>query len=178
MVSSISKLTIDILTHMTESYLEFYHGKANFDGLKLHEVWKYTDCEYDGYHDFIQWVFPSDEPSMILRDAPVVTEEDAVEFRESASAQIKLFHSYRQFLGFLGIKIDLRGDLVIVDQGKFYQRVCRRNHNLQRITRVLRSLYILGLPERAQQFHQFLVDADKEYGLNQISMDYWSNAVN
>lgn len=162
---------------MTESYLEFYAGKANFNGLTLHEVWKYTDREYEGYHDFIQWVFPSDEPSMISRDAPVVTKEDAQLFRECASAQIKLIHSYRQFLRFIGVKIDVQGNFVIVDQRKFNLRVRRCNHNLQRITRVIRCLYILGLPERAQQFVDFLEEADGKYGLNEVSMMYWRNAI-
>lgn len=162
---------------MTDSYLEFYGGKPNPNGLKLHNVWKFTDHEYESYHDFIQWVFPSDEPSMILSNAPVVTKRDAMEFRFNEAAQLKLRHSYRQFLRFLGICLDLQGNPYVADEKKFHQRVCRQNHNLQRITRVLRSLMILGMPNHARKFESFLVDANHRYGLNPISMQYWSDAV-
>lgn len=140
----------------------------------LADVWKYTHQQYEAGHWFIQWMFPSDEMSSINPYAPVVTEEVHKEFNSNTKLKLKLKRSFIQFLDFIGISLS-RGVLSIKSNASFYRTVQRRNHNLQRITRVLRSLNILGLKEYANLFYAFLLK--HKDCINSITLDYWSKAM-
>ena len=48
------------------------------------------------------------------------------------------------------------------------------NHNWLRFTRIMESLTILGLPEEARTFHDFIVKNVKNPG---ESLDYWNAAM-
>lgn len=157
------------------SFIDFYRGKPNVDGLSLHDIRQFSDHEYDANHRFIQWVFPSDEPSSANPTAPVVAPHQAEAFcRRYKLLQVRLLHSYQQFLKFIGIGSTPTSTLYIENYGKFHMRVERPNHNLQRITRVLRSLHILGLTQHAQTFHDFLMT--HRDSINPVTIKYW-NAI-
>lgn len=156
--------------------LEFYKCRvSNQDSQSLKDVWNFTEQQYEAEHGFIQWVFPSDEPSMVNSFAPVVDQEFQQEFKANPQLRLRLKRSYIQFLHFIGIDITSNGALSISDKGRFYFRVQRRNHNLQRITRVIRSLYLLGLQDYALDLHAFLMQFKDQ--INQVTLDYWNMAI-
>lgn len=153
----------------------FYQCKiTNQDGDSIKDVWGYDYTEYERGHYFIQWMFPSDEPSSVNSSAPVVDKEFQDWFHGNVTLRLRLKKSYMQFLDFIGVDRTDNG-LKVVDQGRFYLRVRNRNHNLQRITRVLRSLTILGLHDHAVDFHKFLMQYKRE--INQVTLDYWDSAI-
>lgn len=156
--------------------MDFYKCRAsNQDCHSLHDIWNFTDKEYEAEHGFIQWVFPSDEPSMVNSYAPIADQKLQQEFLSSPQLRLRLKRSYMQFLDFIGIDITSNGALSINNKGKFYLRVQRRNHNLQRITRVIRSLYLLGLRDYALDFHAFLMQFKQQ--INPVTIDYWDMAI-
>jgi hypothetical protein len=151
--------------------MEFYNGGKNVHGVRLADVWNYSDHQYEAEHYFIQWVFPSDEPSAINMEAPIVDRALSMAFRGDIKMRVKLVRSFIQFLKFLGIGRDYK----VVESGKFYLRVLRPNHNHRRITRVLRSLYILGLEDRALDFYAMLCQYRDQ--ISPITFDYWTLAI-
>jgi hypothetical protein len=149
----------------------FYQLKLrNQDNESLEDIWSYDNTDYERGHNFIQWAFPSDEPSSVNPHAPLVDTKFRSVFLNSVNLRSRLRKSYHQFLKFIGVN----DRLVIVDECAFNLRVKRRNHNLQRITRVIRSLNILGLPDHAHAFLTFLMKYQNH--VNQTTLDYWSKA--
>ena len=159
--------------------IEFYLGNMpNQSGETIHDVWKFTDTEYEGGHNFIQWIFPSDEVSSVNPYAPVVDTTFREIFLRNIRLRVRLKHSYALFLAFLGlVENKPNGAIHVFDHGKYYLRVLRPNHNLQRITRVIRCLNLLGLHSKALPFYEFLMNTDKEHGINPITVDYWHDAM-
>ena len=139
--------------------VEFYRGTGeDAEGRKLADVWAFTDDEMEFHHDFIQWLFPLEQPSKFNRHAPVLTEADIQAFRDDPALRENLARSYGRFLAFLGLAED--GGRVVPAPDFASKRAIFQgpDHNWLRITRVLTSLRILGLPERSRAFYAGLLD--------------------
>jgi len=116
----------------------FLEGKTpDHRGRILAMLLQQTDHQAETTHDYIQWLFPLDEPSRSVNGAPVLTELDIDEIRQSSLAQINLAKSARWFVGFLE-----RND----------HWISKYNHNHLRITRVIKSLRLLASDVAADEF--------------------------
>ena len=73
----------------------------DYRGRMIVSLWKQTDHQAESTHDYIQWLFPLDEPSRSVNGAPILTELDIDEIKESSLAQANLAKSASWFLGFL-----------------------------------------------------------------------------
>lgn len=160
---------------------DFYLGSANSDGRTLGDVLSSSDGEWDAAHDFIQWVFPTPEPSMFNGDAPLATAEDAVLFRENPDVRKKLVAAFERFLSFLGLYFCV--ERLVVDEVPSEAAASRRrvtmrefNHNFLRFTRVLRSLSFLGQGFLAKAFHEYLLRAKLDRRFPESAV-YWKLAV-
>lgn len=161
---------------MTQPGIEFYRLRcSNQSGDSLNDVWNYEHSQYEAGHNFIQWVFPSDEPSSVNPYAPVVDDKFRKIFKSEPVLRLRLKRSFLQFLDFIGLSLDHNNHIEIKNHGLFYLRVLRPNHNLQRITRVLRCLFILGHKTYAFAFHRFLMNHQNQ--INPITVDYWNGAI-
>jgi len=77
----------------------FLEGKTpDHRGRILAMLLQQTDHQAETTHDYIQWLFPLDEPSRSVNGAPVLTELDIDEIRQSSLAQINLAKSARWFV--------------------------------------------------------------------------------
>jgi len=160
--------------------IEFYRGtSSDARGRNLERIWAYSDNEMEDHHDFIQWLFPLQEPSQFNPNAPVLSDEDIRIFRENASLRENLARSFERFLSFLGLARDEKR----IGPGPDYERrsgvFTSPNHNWLRITRVLTSLRLLGLEADGQAFFACLQDLVKN-GQARVSNDtmaYWQNAT-
>ena len=116
----------------------FLEGKLpDHRGRTLAMLLQQTDHHAETTHDYIQWLFPLDEPSRSVNDAPVLTELEIDEIRESSLAQANLAKSARWFLGFL-------------ERNNHW--ITKYNHNHLRITRVIKALRLLTSDEAADGF--------------------------
>lgn len=84
----------------------------------------------------------------------------------------RLIMAFYKFINFLGLEI-VDGVITSYDKGIFHRRVIMRNHNQQRITRVLKSMILLGQPCLAQTLYDFL----SNYEVNPITREYWDEAM-
>ena len=148
---------------MTE-IVGFLEGKTpNRRGRILAMLLQQTDHQAEATHDYIQWLFPLDEPSRSVNGAPVLTELDIDEIRQSSLAQANLAESARWFLGFLE-----RND----------HWITKYNHNHLRITRVIKSLRLLASDEAVDEFRDkvLALAGDNLNLVDQKARGFWRSA--
>ena len=162
--------------------LDFYRGEAtDSPGRFLKDVWVWDDNELEMTHDFIQWLFPMTEQSHFNPQAPRLTEEDIAAFRNDEHLQENLRHSFVRMLKFWGLALAENGEVVLGDN--FGDRVpevwAAPNHNWLRVTRILRSLTLLGLEPEAQAFFHRLEEFyhSRRFPIPTSTYSYWSGAI-
>lgn len=142
-------------------------------GRKLSDHINCSDNELEKCHDRIQWMFPLHEASNFAEVYPVVNPalvETALEFPE---VQTHLLQSLRRMEKFFGL----------FDSGIGYDRVrvadwCNNgNHNLLRITRIIRSLRLFGLEFWAFEFYWQVRNIAENNGIEQFTLSKWEQAM-
>lgn len=144
--------------------IDFLKG-AGTDGAgrTVFEVVAMSDQDIEQVHDFIQWLFPLDQPSGANRRAPVLSAEDVAEIHASGLAQIALAAATDRM-------------------AHFYQRhghwLVDHDHNHLRITRIIKSLRLLRGPGEAEDFRQIILRRDEQAGrpVSAGSRQHWINA--
>ena len=137
--------------------------ETNSSGWLLSHVWKFNDTQIENTHTFIQWVFPTDEPSRAIPGSPVLDEEQILEIQNSEQAKQNLSKSAEWYFDFLR-------------RNNFWRKP--HDHNHLRITRVIKSLRLLCGDDEADNFkEQFwqLLGTD----ISQIpskTIEYWEDA--
>ena len=70
-----------MLVHFLEGTYPDHKGRY------LSDIWSYSDNEIERTHDFIQWIFPLDEPSNAVWDAPVLIDQEIDEILDSSKVR-------------------------------------------------------------------------------------------
>ncbi len=145
---------------------------------------KFANEWLESCHNYIQWLFPLRELSNFNPDAPALTDEDVLFFKNAIEQKTdvyqNIFKAVDLFLNFLGIKIN----------GPFFERSDSFeeqkytwyifNHNHLRITRFLSFLSIIGLSDSlAKPLLDFMKETALGEGvvLNVRSLEYWELAL-
>jgi hypothetical protein len=162
--------------------VDFYRGSAtDTEGRLLNDILAWPDGDLEAVHDFIQWLFALPEPSQFNSDAPLLTDEDIAAFKSDPLLQANLMKSFDRILAFLGLTLSDQGE--VVEGQNFTARVPdvwgSPNHNWLRITRILRSLVLLGMEGKAQAFYQWLDAAyrSKRFPIPANTFRFWTKAV-
>ena len=145
-------------------FVGFLEGKTpDHRGRMLSMLWKQTDDDAENNHDYIQWMFPLDEPSQAVNGAPVLSDFDIDEIKENRLSIENLEESARWFLGFLE-----RND----------HWVTNYDHNHLRITRTIKSLRLLTSDLVADRFRDKVIElaGDNLSLVNQKARDFWASA--
>ena len=165
----------------------FYSGDVDDSGRTLEEIWTWSDDELELVHDYIQWVFPTPQPSAVNPSAPLVTIETARQFNTNPELREAVGHSLDRMLSFYGLR-RRPGDgpvRIEADPRRFEDRAGEwlnpGNHNHLRLTRMMQSLSALGLLAEARALQRCLVDDIYEGpGRGRItddSYEFWLSAV-
>jgi hypothetical protein len=159
--------------------VEFYAGKApDSQGRFLKEILAWDDSRLEAVHDYIQWLFPLPERSAFNPDAPLLDSPTIEAFRESAALRESLAAAFRRMLAFYGFEY---GE-TIRRSGNFEERaqvwLRSGNHNHLRITRILKSLRLLGLAEQAAAFLRELetLYRDRPRTISAETLCFWQAA--
>jgi hypothetical protein len=162
--------------------LDFYRGDAtDSEGRWLRDLWTWDDNSLEAVHDFIQWLFPLPEPSQFNPDAPLLTPADIAAFRADKGLRANLRRSFELILTFLGLTRAKDG--TIAEGPNFTSRAAdvwtMPNHNWLRITRILRSLTLLGLESDAQALYACLHGfyQSRRFPIPEMTFRYWTAAV-
>jgi Opioid growth factor receptor (OGFr) conserved region len=167
----------------TNRLLAFYRRQSRDDrGRTLDQVRALDLRELERVHDYIQWLFPLPEPSGANPVAPVLTPDAITAFRSDDALHRDLLESFVVMLRFYGFRL-ARDPTRIERAPNFEARVAEwlrpGNHNFLRLTRIMRSLTVLGLPDCARgllgQLEQLYSEHPQIIGGRTI--DFWRRAV-
>jgi hypothetical protein len=163
--------------------LDFYRGTGgNGSGWRLGEVLSWSDDELEDVHDYIQWLFPLPEKSMANPWAPVLDKPTIAAFHNDAKLQDAVRTSLHRMLSFFAFVS--AGD-AIVPGPDFAARagnwLTPANHNHLRLTRMIRSLRVLGLEAEAQALWMALqavyaTDAGRG-SISERTYKFWTRAA-
>ena len=159
---------------LTAEWLAFYgdDGGRTPSGYTLRQVLEWPDGEWEDRHDFIQWVFPTDEPSMYNSNAPVLDAATVARFRADPLMRQRLRRGFDRWLSFCGVARTADGLAFDNPNPGVWGRA---NHNWLRITRILRSLNLLGLPDEARAFFALLATVRQQ--IDPTTWRYWEAAA-
>jgi hypothetical protein len=170
---------------MSESPLvAFYAGHgSDFAGRQLDDIWRMSHDDLEFTHDYIQWLFPLRERSSVQPDVPVV-DDTVVEAFRAPELRERLLESARVMASFYGLRIvESDGGIAVQRAPDFDERravwLNRGNHNFLRLTRIMKSLALLGRPALAKAWLDALVSIYQDFG-SSISPDtlrYWQSSV-
>jgi len=161
-------------------------------GRTLKEMQEFSRENWEGIHDFIQWMFPLPYESCFNPNAPILTYWEVEKCSKDWGYQQELIKSTKKYLQFLGFRLYQKGWLnkrwridKIKDKSEndFYKNFNElwfpRNHNYLRITRMLQCLVLMGQEEIAQEVWKQLIFVKCCWPNNvgDDTMVYWRNAL-
>jgi hypothetical protein len=161
------------MSKLTEFYDE---SGVDCDGRKIADIWKEDDEYFEYCHNYVQWLFPIPEPSNFNPDAPLLTEDDIKIFKANPTIQLNLRASFHRYLAFFGL-VAMNGEVIATEA---FEPILFKfaNHNWFRITRVLKSLRLLGCEKEATAFYSYLKKIHEEKGwVSDNSFSYWKEAM-
>lgn len=137
--------------------LGFYAGTRPDDrGSLLREIHRWPDYKLEQTHDYIQWLFPLAERSGFSPEAADLGREDHSRVSVAARTPPQPADVFRRILAFYGMEIREAGQFRVTRAVSFAERsgnwITTSNHNHLRITRILKSLRLLGLEAEAVAF--------------------------
>jgi hypothetical protein len=157
----------------------FYRGhRPDTRGRHLPSILAWPHRELENVHDYIQWLFPTTEPSGVNGNAPLLSDDVIATFKTDDHLRHALVRSLDVMLSFLGLhRGTVNGVTRIIRAPNWEERrqVWLRpgNHNHLRITRMLSSLRALGCEAEAQALMDCLSDIHANEGRNRITWDTW-----
>lgn len=161
--------------------LAFYRGTGrDAAGRLLRDIREWDDDRLEYTHDYIQWLFPLREPSRFNEAAPALDDATVEAFRDEAPLRAELLASLERMLAFYGLELE-QG--TVRKSGQFAARWeewgTPGNHNHLRITRILKSLALLGLRSEAEALFECLRQIyESTHGrITERTFQFWSDAA-
>lgn len=166
---------------MKPSVIDFFcHAGTDPQGRSLADMIAMTDHELESHHDIIQWMFPLHEASQFNARAPLIDEASACSLQQSSIAKKRMREVLIRFAHFLGFEQLHNGEFVANPKLEANRANWQTplNHNHLRITRVIRSLRLLGLEAESRAFYDAVYQAAKQSGcVNERTLAYWQRAL-
>ena len=167
----------------SDPIVAFFSGGRDAAGRKLEEILGWDDERLEAVHDYIQWLFPTRQPSGVNPFAPLVTNVTVRAFAEDERVRERLRRALDRMLAFYGLR--RQAGRMEIDASRFPARsrtwLHPGNHNHLRLTRIIDSLSTLGLQEDARALKRCLLeDVCAGPGAGRVTpqtMEFWRRAV-
>lgn len=164
--------------------ISFYLGESCDDiGRTIKDIHSWDYDQLEDVHDYIQWLFPLTDRSNFNSSAPLLDKPQIDRFRSDDRLKEQLLTSFEIMLNFYGFNYDdSQGAIQISRSHQYAERknnLLKHPHNFLRITRILKSLRLLGLEKYAQAFFDALTQLyHEEVGkISYTTFTYWEQAV-
>jgi hypothetical protein len=175
--------TVTVISN-PRNLIPFYYGiEGNDNHVTLQQILNWDDGQLESVHNYIQWLFPLGSASMYDPTAPVLDQQTIQVFCNDVLLKNQLLRSFRKMLTFYGLQMD-ETTHVITRAPNFNTRAAvwltPANHNFLRITRMVHSLGLLGLPEYSIAFLTIMQDIARNEGRMTVGNDtlrHWQSAV-
>jgi hypothetical protein len=172
------------MAHDADKLTRFFAGGEDDQGRTFDEILGWDDAHLEMVHDYIQWIFPLPERSGANPWAPVLDAASIAAIRGNAKMQAWLRAAFERMLAFYGFALD---DDVVVEGPRFASAARKwlhvGNHNHLRLTRMLRSLRVLGLERESAALWEALralYERDRAAGRRAITeetFEFWRQAA-
>jgi hypothetical protein len=167
--------------------VSFYSGGKDDAGRTLAEILGWSDYYLEVTHDFIQWLFPTRQPSGVNPSAPLVTDETVAAFQARADLRERLLAALDRMLAFYGLRrqLDAGEPEITFDPASYPRRspewLRPDDHNHLRLTRMMQSLSALGLHGEARALQRCLLndvyDGPGSAHISRDTYEHWLSAV-
>jgi len=115
---------------MNQKIIDFYsHRGTDHRGRTFDDILSFNDLLLERTHDYIQWLFPSTEPSSFNQQAPVLDIETIAEFQYNQQLRDNVIFAWNRMMNFYISN----------------EWVSENNHNYLRINRILHFLALCNL---------------------------------
>ena len=144
---------------------KFLRGEVpDLKGRMFIEILNFSDEELEIEHDYIQWIFPSDVPSKYNPNAPILTSELIEKLKTDELVKKNITLATFRFTVFLSN----------------FHWLYKHNHNLKRITRVLRCLHVLDMENERELFRHFAKQICIRFPdvIDNVTENFWMNSDN
>ena len=168
---------------VVDPIVAFYQGGRDSAGRTLAEILSWNDDRLEAIHDYIQWLFPTRQPSGVNPDAPLVSDATVAAFAADLVLPDRLRLAFDRMLTFYGLR--RKGRRIEIDPSGFplRSRVWLRpgNHNHLRLTRIMTSLATLGLRDDALALQRCLLEdvcgGPQADNVSKRTVTFWTDAV-
>lgn len=139
-------------------WLTFYRGKGvDSEGRLIYEIHSWDNERLEFTHDYIQWLFPLRKKGLSNPNAPILDNNIIDIFKQDEELNRFLIKSFIVMLKFYGFEYRFENNQIFITKSSEWNErskiwLTKSNHNFLRITRILTSLRILGLPDHAKSF--------------------------
>lgn len=145
----------------------------------IEQFYGYSHFWLEHDHKYIQVLFPIDEGTQFNRHAPLVSAADRALFANSETLRQHHLRALDFILGFWGLA--RRGVQIYSPtppNPASHPWLKRQNHNQLRMTRVIRSLSLLGNQQIAENLAQFVIETAKQFdSVSEQTQHYWRSAL-
>lgn len=150
---------------MNNPLFEFLSANGFDDkGRRLVQIWNASNEFWEKDHSFIQWVFPLKEKSRFNPDAPLLTDELIEMLKGNDFAMVSMEISFLRALRFLQLPNT---------ETPFWAKA--GNHNILRVSRILKCLSLLSMNERTDYLWSQLSPLEGLVG--EKSFAFWKEAA-
>jgi len=154
-----------------QTIIDFLRGIIpDYKGRMHEDLIRFSDVEMERCHDQCQWLFPLHEESKFADTYPIITKEVVELSEEYPEVNSNIMKASRRMRLFLGIRpfdnIERQRDWL--EDG---------NHNLLRVTRVIRCLRLFNMVEQAVGFYNDVYSTSLYFDISPMTYDYWSKAL-
>lgn len=168
----------------THPLVAFYRdGAPDDDNRTLAQILGWDDHRLEAIHDYIQWLFPLPERSGANPSAPTLDDATITAFRSTPIMRDRLRQAFLRMLRFYGLlwtdgpapTVDRAANFAIRSQDWLWSM----NHNHLRLTRILRSLRLLGLEGESAALFRALERIHQEFPgrITARTFEYWRAAA-
>nr|OQO19574.1 hypothetical protein B0A51_15091 [Rachicladosporium sp. CCFEE 5018] len=175
--------SIDASSPFLLRFFSLTHHSPDPSNRTLPQILAWPDTRLESSHDYIQLLFPLPEHSAFA-SVPIVTQQIAEAFAASDELRVELGRAFGRMMVFYGLKVIVSstGTTVVTATERVHTSpsrwLSRFNHNHLRITRIIRSLRVLGCGDEAAAFWRFLLESDDvKKAVSARSLMYWKRAA-
>ena len=156
--------------------IKFLTGEGeDHKGRTFSSIIESDNKELERCHDAIQWVFMIHETSKHAHTYPVITEDIITIINRDSIIRGKvgdnLGRAKDRYEGFFGI---VEG----YEDPNIQRKWCKDyNHNLLRVTRIIRSLRLFKMEYAAYDFYTKVKAVGERLGVSKVTLEYWDKAM-
>ncbi len=134
---------------------------ADKAGRRFEQVLAFDDRALEAHHDYIQWLFPLDEPSRAVPGSPVLDQAGLAALRVSEEAKRRQREAAARMLEFYADTAHWRRSF---------------DHNHLRITRIIKSLRLLCGDVEADAFKARIIGLAGDAPIDPAARRFWNAA--